>query len=178
LRYWLCSSRMLAPIVTGASFLASTLGYACFLLQHHFGHPRGRPRLPDGIHLRLLARYEHVAIRATSQYSERGSSFLLGHSGAGFQRCPSPHKRRRHQPLGKRKAAPQANKKGSGVAGNGGQAQTLWAWLRAPPCRHLTQYRRQPRLPIGIAGVHILHVSVERKYRLLRITYPPCAPNF
>ena len=46
------------------------------------------------------------------------------------------------------------------------------------PCRHLTQYRRQPRLPIGIAGLHILHVSVEGKYRLLRITYPPCAANF
>ena len=62
------SARLLqAPIFTRASFLASTWGSAYVLTRLYYERSSRRARTPGGIHLRLLGRYEQVAMCLTSQ---------------------------------------------------------------------------------------------------------------
>src|SRR5215212_4878723 len=48
------------PICTRAGFLASTWGFVYVPTRLYYERYRGLARMPGGIHLRLLARYEHV----------------------------------------------------------------------------------------------------------------------
>jgi hypothetical protein len=90
LRHWLCSS-LLSAHLPESELVSLYLGWLYVPYQTYYERFYRRPRLPDGIHLRLLARYEPVAIRPTSPRTAFAEEVRSGHTLTDQGSLQRPH---------------------------------------------------------------------------------------
>ncbi len=72
MRYWLCSSLTSAHLYE-SELLSLYLGFVYVLTRLYYERSCRRARMPGGIHLRLLGRYEYVAMWPTSENSVKAN---------------------------------------------------------------------------------------------------------
>src|SRR5215203_134520 len=99
LRYWLCPP---SSAHNWGELLSLYRGNVCVLTRLNYERCYRRARMPGGIHLRLLGRYEHVAMWPTSQNSVNGK----------FSIAPRSRRPRRAGEEPRREGGPVKGKRG------------------------------------------------------------------